>query len=122
MGFRKFRTVLGRDHPAAIIQRSLNDRISWIKIILRFYVDDQADRLSGSRNGCQKTDIISDRSFLYRTVLVLRSPDLFTALISIFIRIDSCLCNLRDSLYISFRYLLDTMGLILFHTAFHDPR
>ena len=121
MSFCKFWTILRRDHPAAIIKSPFDDRITRIKIILCFHIDHQTNCFPGSWNDCQKTDIIGDRPFLYRTVLILHSLDLFSAVACLFIRIDCCLCNLRDSFYVFFRYLMNAVSFILFQTALHDP-
>ena len=71
----KLYAILRGNHAAAVIDPTPDDRVTRIKIILRFNIEDQACHLSRPRHNRIKTDIISDRSFFYRTVFRLGSPD-----------------------------------------------
>ena len=69
MAFRKLRAVLGGDQPAAVVQRTLDQGITGIKIVLRLHIHNQADKLPRDGGGRRKADVIGNGSFPQGSVL-----------------------------------------------------
>ena len=70
MGIRKLRSVLCGNHPATVVYATFQDWVTWVKIILGFYVNNQPKQFPGAWSNGQETDIISDGSFCKSCIFI----------------------------------------------------
>ena len=73
--------ILGGYDAAAIVYAPRDNRITGVEIILRFYIDNQADLLLRSGDDRTKPDIIGDASLPYRFILCVHTADDTAALV-----------------------------------------
>ena len=123
----KNRSILAGNHPAAIIDSPFYQRISGIKLILSFHIEDQSYFFSvrgprafiARRYSSSKADIKSNFSFCYRSVF--HSCPLYHRSALSFVRCHRGFSNLWFLFNVLFCNLMDIAVHVLPKAALHDP-
>ena len=68
MRFCKDRAILARYHPTAVVDSTLEQRVPWMEVILRFDVNDEFDGLTIIWYKSSEADVVEHRSFIFRLV------------------------------------------------------
>ena len=119
MGICKLCSILGGNHPAAVIDSPFYQWITRIKIILGFYIDNQTNQFTGYRSYREKADIIGNSSLRQRSVLV--SSSLYHRNTVGFIRCNCHFSHLRRTFNIFFRNLFHITVTVFFQAVLHNP-
>lgn len=75
VGADEFSSVLGRNHSAAVVDSSLDQRIAGIEIVLRLHVDDKLRRTAGDGDRRFEANIVSHPPFCGSHIFTGDSPD-----------------------------------------------
>src|SRR5699024_6208666 len=127
MTARKNRPILAGNHPAAIVDSSFYQRISGIKLVLGFHVEDQAYFFSVRasrafivrRHSSSKTDIKGNCAFCYRSVF--HSCSLYHRSALSFVKCHRNLSDLWFLFNVLFCNLMDIAVHVLPKAALHNP-